>query len=297
MTMLQVVDPHVHLWAPGTLRYPWMESDAVGFNGDVTPVKKRYAPADLLADAGDTVQVLKAVHIEAIAADPLAETRWVQEQADAQDVLKIGIVGYADFTRPDVETLLAAQCESRATRGIRQILNVHANPLYDYVGRHYMDDVTWRRNFKLLSQYGLSFDMQLYPSQMHAAAVLARDNPDVSFVLNHAGMFVDRDQVGGWAAWRDGLALLATLPNMTVKISGLGMFDHHWTVESLRPYVLQVIDTFGADRCMFASNFPVDKLYSNYPAVWQAFAQIVGGASDSEKAQLFRMNAERVYRL
>jgi predicted TIM-barrel fold metal-dependent hydrolase len=68
-------------------------------------------------------------------------------------------------------------------------------------------------------------------------------------------------------------------------------------VESLRPYVLQVIDTFGADRCMFASNFPVDKLYSNYPAVWQAFAQIVGGASDAEKAQLFRLNAERVYRL
>ncbi len=294
---LQVVDPHVHLWAPGTLRYPWMESDAVGFNGDVTPVKKRYAPADLLADAGEAVQVLKAVHIEAIAADPLAETQWVQAQADEAGGLKIGIVGYADFSQPDVEALLAAQCQSHAMRGIRQILNVHANPLYDYVGRHFMQEPTWQRNFKLLAKYGLSFDMQLYPAQMHAAAALARDNPDVSFVLNHAGMFVDRDHVAGWVAWRDGLALLATLPNVTVKISGLGMFDHHWTVESMRPYVLQVIDTFGADRCMFASNFPVDKLYSNYAAVWQAFAQIVGGASNSEKAQLFRMNAERVYRL
>ncbi|WP_283149105.1 amidohydrolase family protein [Silvimonas soli] len=294
---LQIVDPHIHLWAPGTLRYPWMESEAVGFNGDTAAIKKPYLPADLLADAGDAVQVLKVVHIEAIPEDQLGETQWVQSLANDPANIPLAIVAAADLSQPDVEHLLAAHAEYRNVRGIRQILNVHENPFYDYVGRHYMNEVQWRRNFKLLAKYKLSFDMQLYPSQMPAAAVLARDNPDTTFVINHAGMFVDRNSVDGWRQWHEGLMALAALPNVSVKISGLGMFDHQWTVESLRPYVLTVIEIFGAEHCMFASNFPVDKLYSSYPAIWQAFAQIVADASNEEKAQLFRLNAERVYRI
>jgi predicted TIM-barrel fold metal-dependent hydrolase len=90
---------------------------------------------------------------------------------------------------------------------------------------------------------------------------------------------------------------LAAASNVAVKISGLGMFDHHWTVESLRPYVLEAIDAFGVERSMFASNFTVDRLYGTYTDLWQAFAAVVAGASDTEKAALFRENAERIYRI
>jgi len=90
---------------------------------------------------------------------------------------------------------------------------------------------------------------------------------------------------------------LAACPNVAVKISGLGMLDHHWTVESLRPLVLETIDAFGTERSMFASNFPVDRLYSDYATLWRAFEAIVQGASDAVKAALFRANAERIYRL
>jgi predicted TIM-barrel fold metal-dependent hydrolase len=103
--------------------------------------------------------------------------------------------------------------------------------------------------------------------------------------------------VAGWRQWRDGMRGLATCPNVMVKISGLGMVDHAWTVESIRPYVLETIDAFGVDRCMFASNFPVDRLHGSYRAVWQAFADVIAGASDAEHAALFRDNAMRVYRL
>jgi predicted TIM-barrel fold metal-dependent hydrolase len=245
--------------------------------------------------------VLKVVHIDAghDPADPLAETRWLQSLAEAPGNRGIphGIVAYADLASPDVEPLLAAHAGHPNVRGIRQILNVHADPFYDYVGRHFMREPAWQAGFKLLRKYGLSFDLQIYPSQVDDAVAIARENPDTALVLNHTGMFVDRSSVAGWRAWRDGLRRLAACPNVSAKISGLGMIDHAWTVESFRPYVLETIDAFGCERAMFASNFPVDRLYGTYAGLWRAFAEIVGGASEAEKEALFRQNAQRVYRI
>jgi predicted TIM-barrel fold metal-dependent hydrolase len=208
-----------------------------------------------------------------------------------------GIVAYADLSSPDVGRLLAAHAEHRNVRGIRQILNVHPDPLYDYVGRHFMREPAWRKGFGLLRWHGLSFDLQIYPAQAAEAAEVARENPETAIILDHTGMFVDRSAVAGWRAWREGLRTLAACPNVSVKISGLGVFDHRWTVESLRPYVLEAIDAFGVERSMFASNFPVDRLYGTYEALWHAYAEIVGGASEAEQAALFRENAQRVHRL
>jgi predicted TIM-barrel fold metal-dependent hydrolase len=206
-----------------------------------------------------------------------------------------GIVAAVDLSRPDAAGTLAAHAAFANTRGVRQILNVHSNPLYNYVQRDFLRDETWRANFSLLERFGLSFDLQLYPSQMQEAAALARAHPNVQIVVNHAGMFVDRNSVAGYREWRDGLSALASSPNVAVKISGLAMFDHHWTIESFRPYVLQTIDTFGVERAMFASNFPVDGLFASYGGLWRAYAEIVGALSEDEKAALFRRNAERIY--
>jgi predicted TIM-barrel fold metal-dependent hydrolase len=87
------------------------------------------------------------------------------------------------------------------------------------------------------------------------------------------------------------------MPNVAAKISGLGMFDHHWTVESIRPFVLDTIEIFGIERCMFASNFPVDRLSSDYDAIWNAFDRITADFSEPERRALFRDNAIRFYRL
>jgi predicted TIM-barrel fold metal-dependent hydrolase len=160
-----------------------------------------------------------------------------------------------------------------------------------------MHEPQWRKHFGLLRRFGLSFDLQLYPSQMADAAQLAREHADTQFVVNHAGMFVDRASPAGYRAWREGMRALAACPNVAVKVSGLAMFDHDWTIESFRPYVLETIDTFGCDRAMFASNFPVDRLFGSYTAIWSAYARIVSDASSSEKEALFVRNAERFYRI
>lgn len=300
MSALQVVDPHVHFWDLDTHCYPWLANPGISFVGDARALRFNYLPADLLREAGD-IDVLKVVHVEANydPADPVEETRWLQGLADAGGARAFpdAIVAAADLSAANAPAVLEAHAAFSRTRGIRQILNVHANPLYNYVDRHYMRDATWRRHFGLLAHYRLSFDLQLYPSQMEEAAALARAHPDVSLIVNHAGMFVDRNSVQGYRAWRDGLHVLAACPNVTVKISGLAMFDHDWSVESLRPYVLEAIDAFGPARAMFASNFPVDRLFGTYEGLWHAYAQIVSGASEDERAALFRGNAERIYRI
>ncbi|WP_322071775.1 amidohydrolase family protein [Paraburkholderia bannensis] len=297
---MQVVDPHVHFWDLDTHHYPWLANPGTSFVGDARDLKHNYLPDDLLREAGD-IEVLKVVHVEANhdPADPVEETRWLESiaNADVGKGLPNAIVAAADLSAANAPEILTAHAAFRRTRGIRQILNVHANPLYDYVGRHYMREAAWRKHFALLEQHGLSFDLQLYPSQMEEAAALARAHPGIALVVNHAGMFVDRNGVQGWRDWRDGLRVLAACPNVSVKISGLAMFDHEWTVESLRPYVLETIDAFGASRAMFASNFPVDRQFGGYADLWRAYAAIVSDASESERAALFRSNAERIYRI
>jgi predicted TIM-barrel fold metal-dependent hydrolase len=131
---------------------------------------------------------------------------------------------------------------------------------------------------------------------MADAAALARAYPDVLIILNHAGMPVDRDEEG-IRLWQRGMRELAIAPNVVVKISGLGTVDWNWTVETIRPFVLQTIEVFGVPRCMFGSNFPVDKLYSDFDALYAAFREITKSFSADERRMLFHDNAARYYRL
>jgi predicted TIM-barrel fold metal-dependent hydrolase len=296
---MQVVDPHIHLWDLKTHHYPWLANPGKSFVGDARELKHDYLIGDLLRDAAP-VQVLKLVHVDANhdPDDPVEETRWLQHVADNEGHgLPNAIVAGADLSADNVQEVLEGHAAFANTRGIRQILNVHEKPLYDYVGRHYMREPTWRKNFALLKRYSLSFDLQLYPSQMKEAAELAQEHADTQFIVNHAGMFVDRSSVEGFRAWREGLRVLAACPNVAVKISGLAMFDHQWSVESFRPYVLETIDAFGCERAMFASNFPVDRLFAAYEGLWNAYASIVKDLRDTEKEALFKSNAERIYRI
>lgn len=291
---MQVVDPHVHLWDLESVSLPWLAQPTEAYSGDNRKLPRRFTPQEL-RDGAEDIEVLKLVNVEANPHDPVAETRWLQSLAETSGYPQ-GIVALVDLSRPDAAAVLAAHAAYRNLRGVRQILNVHANPRYDYVSRHFMQEAEWRANLRLLAQHQLSFDLQIYPAQVPLAAEIIRANPDIVFILNHAGMWVDRS-LAGWREWRAGLRLLASLPNVVAKISGLAMFDHVWSIESLRPLVLEVIDAFGPQRALFASNFPIDGLHSSYATLWRAYALIVAEATPEERHALFITNAERVYRI
>jgi predicted TIM-barrel fold metal-dependent hydrolase len=294
-----VIDPHHHLWDLRRNRYPWLQADSFEprLEGDIRPIAKDYLLEDYLADTANQ-NVVKSVHIECgwDPSDPVGETEWLQRLAD-QHGYPHGIVGRATLDAPDIEQVLEGHVRYKNIRGIRDVINWHPDPAKTYVNRP--DLVTtkaWRHGFGLLRRFGLSFDLQLYPAQMADAAALAHTYPDVLLILNHAGMPVDQDKEG-IQCWQEGMRSLADAPNVVVKISGLGTADWKWTVETIRPFVLQTIEAFGVSRCMFASNFPVDKLYSDFGTLYQAFYKITHSFSADERRMLFHDNAARYYRL
>jgi predicted TIM-barrel fold metal-dependent hydrolase len=297
---LPIVDPHQHLWDFDRLHYGWLMDHPLPNNpaGDCAPIARPYGLDDYLADVA-AWNVVGTVHVDAGAAadQALDETRWLQSVADTRGMPN-GIVAYAALNRPvaEVDALLVAHCQSANVRGIRQIVNWHADPAKTYMPHDLLHDNDWRAGFARLARHDLSFDLQIYPSQMPEAARLAAAHPDTQLILNHAGMPTDRD-VDGLKAWRDGMALLAAQPNVAVKISGLAMVDRTWTMESIRPFVLDAIALFGPDRAMFASNFPVDRLYGSFGTHFDAYDAITAEFTDDERRRLFGETAANVYRL
>ena len=295
-----VIDPHHHLWDLGRNKYPWLQERLLAprLEGDVRPVAEDYLLKDYLADVRNQ-NVVKSVHVECgwDPSDPVGETEWLQRMADKHG-FPHAIVARATLDAPDVEQILEGHATSyKNVRGIRHAINWHPDPAKTYVNRpDLIRTGAWRRGFGLLRRFNLSFDLQLYPAQMADAAALAHAYPDVLIILNHAGMPVDRDEEG-IRLWRRGMQQLAAAANVVVKISGLGTVDWNWTVESIRPFVLQTIEAFGVSRCMFASNFPVDKLYSDFDTLYAAFREITAAFSAEERRMLFHDNAARYYRL
>jgi predicted TIM-barrel fold metal-dependent hydrolase len=291
----------MHLWDLEKIPYPWLTPPLpVGITGDVSSIARTYLLDDYLEDARaarDILRVEKIVHVEA-GADPaaaLAETRWLQSIANARGYPH-AIVAHAELNSPRVESLLEQHASHPNVRGVRQILNWHPDPKKTYTPRDLLSDPAWESGFALLRKFNLSFDLQIYPAQMPAAARLANRHPDIPIVVNHTGMPVDRDATG-LEAWRAGMQALAQQPHVAVKISGLAMLDWHWTLDSLRPFVLRTIETFGTERCLFASNFPVDRLFGSFERQYDAYRSIVAGFSDTERSRMLADNAERIYRI
>lgn len=293
-----IIDPHHHLYDLERHRYPWLQDGVkpIVF-GDYTAICKSYLLDDFLADARNQTLV-KSVHLDVgfDPADPVGETRWLQSVADRHG-FPHGIVGYADLADPKVEGVLEAHRAHKNFRGIRQSMNYHPDPTKTYLNRPGVSrEPGWRSGFALLRKFDLSFDLQIYYPQMDEFIELARRFPDTQMILDHTGMLVDRS-AEDIAAWKNAMHRLAEAPNIACKISGLGMGDWTWTVDSIRPFVLTAIEAFGVDRCMFASNFPVDKLFSSYDAIFDAFKKITQGVSLDERRKLFHDNALRIYRL
>jgi predicted TIM-barrel fold metal-dependent hydrolase len=294
-----LIDPHHHLWDLARNRYPWLQEHLLTprLEGDTRPIAHDYLLKDYLADAHNW-NLVRSVHVETgwDPSDPVGETEWLQGIADKHG-FPHGIVARATLDAPNVEQILEGHVRHANVRGIRHAINWHADPVKTYVDRpNLIRTDEWRRGFALLRRFGLSFDLQVYPRQMADGAALAHANPDVLIILNHAGMPVDRDEEG-IRLWRRGIRELAAAANVVVKISGLGTVDHDWTVESIRPFVLQTIEAFGVSRCMFASNFPVDKLFSDFDTLYAAFDELTAPFSAEERQMLFYDNAARYYRL
>ena len=296
--LTRIVDAHHHLWDLAANYYPWL-TDRVGprMYGDYAAIRRNYLVADYRRDV-DSIPVTKSVHVQAEHdhADPVRETRWLQAQA-RRGGYPHAIVAYADLSaaEAEVEAVLDAHCAFANVRGIRQMVH---EVLVAEMGHtvDFLAHARWQRNLALLTKRSLLFELQILPPQAPAAVRVVAMHPDLQFVLVHAGQPRDRSEEGV-ARWRAGLERLAELPNVAIKLSGFGMFDRDWTIQSLRPLVLRAIDLFGPRRVAFGSNFPVDGLMRDYDSVWHAYDEITHDFTDAERDAMFYGTAARLYRI
>jgi predicted TIM-barrel fold metal-dependent hydrolase len=293
----RIVDAHHHLWDLDACHYPWlMQRGTSRFFGNADPIRKNYLVSDFRADIG-RLPVTASVHVQVGAREDhsVAETLWLERVAEREG-LPSAIVAFCDLSRPDLEQELDRHAAATRLRGIRQILGRSAEEDAITGTSRLLDDPAFARGLETLARRGLSFDLQLTPPLMKRAHDMFARIPGLRVALCHAGSPGDFGSEG-IRQWRDGLAQLARLPNVICKLSGFGMFEHEWTVASLRSRILTAIDLFGPARIAFGSNFPVDRLYRGYAEVMSAYFEITRGFSPVEREAMFSRTAEEFYRL
>jgi predicted TIM-barrel fold metal-dependent hydrolase len=296
MRELPKIDPHHHLWDLKAVYYPWL-SDKVEPKmwGDYASIRRDFL-ADEYIRLARAENVVKSVHVQANAADGLAETRWCQQVADRHG-FPHGIVAHVNLEAADVERLLDQHMEAKNFRGVRQILGHTQDPHRKGPSAHdLMRDDAWKRGLKALGRRGGSFDFQIFPAQMADAARTAGENPDMRFVVCHTGMPFDGSPEGR-ELWRSGMRALSQRPNVCAKLSGPHMFLREWTVESYRPLFEETVELFGPARCMIASNVPPDAAVIGFDEIYRRFYKLAAPYSETEQRAMFHDTAAGFYRL
>jgi predicted TIM-barrel fold metal-dependent hydrolase len=215
-----------------------------------------------------------SVHIQVGAADAWEEAKWVQAVADANPDWSIAQVVYCDLTQSDFAAQLDKFQTLSTLRGVRQIIGRAPGEDAQTGTNHVIQSAEFLEGLEQIGARGLSFDLQLIPELMPAMGAILKQVPQTKVALCHAGSPHDLS-AAGLTAYADALRHLSSLENVVCKLSGLGMFDHNWEVETIKPIIDICLAQFGGERCMFGSNFPVDKLYSDYAKLAESYFGIV----------------------
>ena len=291
--MTGVVDSHFHIWRQADL--PWLSGPMQPrIFGPYEPIRRDYPVTAYLVDAR-ACGITEAVYVQAnwAPARHLDEVAFVS-QASEESGFPIAIVAYADMLSQDVRPQFDALAKNPRVRGVRMQLHWHENPLYRFAsGADLCREPHLQANIGRLADHGFSFDLQVFAGQMQGAAELAATCPAVTFILQHAGMLEDLSPAG-IAEWRDGMTRLAAQPNIVSKLSGLGTFLRRNDSDHIRFVIGETLALFGAERCLFGSNFPIEKLWTSYGDLIGAHRAAV---PESARDDVFNETARRVYRL
>jgi predicted TIM-barrel fold metal-dependent hydrolase len=290
MSKLAFVDTHVHFW---DLQHPDLhyallqpESEHPQMRHHWEKVKSsNYLADDFIAETR-SANVTKVVFVQAALGidDPVKETEWLQAEGERTGYPQ-AIVAYSELKGPRVEEELERHCQHSRMRGIR-----------DFYAADVLGEPAFQRGYALLEKFDLVASINAEYQHMEALRDLAGKFPNIHAVVDHAGFPKSRTD-DYFQGWRKGMSTAAEAENVICKISGLGMVDWDWTVESIRPWVMHCIDAFGPERCIFATNWPVDKAFSTYDELIDAYTRIIVDFTDDEKVAMFSGNAERLYRI
>ena len=295
-----VIDTHHHLWE--VCNYPWliepMRPRIFGDSYDL--LRQDYLIDDLRADFSSH-NVLKSVHVQAHydPRDPVGETRWLQAVADEHG-FPHAITGHAHLAHGRVEETLDAHAKFKNFRGVRDhVMWEPSRKAWQAVaGPDVCLSKDYRRGLKALAARGMHYELQGFPNQFGYFAELVGEMPELKICLVHAGLLTG-DDPASFDLWEKGIAKLAPFKNLRVKCSGVN--NVNWGQP--RPYAPvarqynTLLDLFGADRCFFGSNFPVEKLKSTYTSLMDTLKTALAHRPEAEQRAFFHDTAARFYRI
>ena len=273
---MRILDTHLHLIYPDRFSYPWLAG--------APPLNKAWHAESYWQEARP-LGIEAALHMEVDVTEP-------EIAAESEFVLGLDrVVGAIASGRPEHSGFQAHLEQMKAlgkVKGIRRLLQGQPAEL--------SQTATFIDNIRLLPRYGMTFDICVKSHELMLAPPLIAACPQTQFILDHCGNPKIAD--GEWESWTTRMERVAELPNVVCKVSGiLANVDETWTVDTIRPYVEFVIETFGWDRVVWGSDHPVVTLFADLTKWVEASREIVGGASAAEQEGLFWRNAERVYGL
>ncbi len=319
---LPICDPHHHFWDSRNERDPYQRyllhelADDLNSGHNVRSTVFVEARSMYRADGPEEMRPVGEVEfVQGLAAASASGTYGPARAAAA--IVGNANLNLGDRVEPVLEALQAAS--PNRFRGIRHGVTWDPHPEIGVTSAHVMERQLaaepFRAGGRVLARMGLSFEGWMYFPQLPELAEFARAVPDLTIILNHIGGLLRVGPYGGrddevLATWRSGIAAVAECPNVNVKLGGIGMprtgFDWHERdvpagseelAESMAPLMTYCIEQFGPDRCMFESNFPVDKVSYSYNVMYNAFKRLSKGYSASERASMFHDTAARVYRI
>ncbi|MFM1904205.1 MAG: hypothetical protein RLZZ440_2105 [Planctomycetota bacterium] len=273
------IDSHQHFWNYSAAEYPWI-------GPGMDRLARDYQPGDLeplLAAAG--LDGCVAVQ----ARQTVEETRWLLGLADRHPVIR-GVVGWVDLRAPDVAEQLREFSEHPRFVGVRHVVQ-------DEPDERFVLGDAFRRGLRALHDFGLTYDLLLYPPQLPAAAELAQLNPEQPYVLDHLAKPVIRE--GTLEPWRTDFQALARGPNVCCKLSGMvtEAARGSWRPADFHPYLEIALEAFGPERLMIGSDWPVCLLAAEYADALGIVTDFIGGLTADEQAAIMGGTAARFYRL
>jgi L-fuconolactonase len=280
----RVVDAHIHLWDPANAEwYPYLAGQRELDMGDISGMCRRFDQPTYFAESANW-NVVKFVHVAAATAPHSgAETAHLDELAERTghpDAIIGGIVPADPIA--DTARLLDEQMASPRFRGVRPMGAMIGAPSPDVL--------------RALAERDLVFELMTHPDELEESAAALADHPELTIVVEHAG-WPRSDAPEEYALWKRGISALASLgDNVHCKLSGLAMPLHSMEADALRPWIEHCLEAFGIDRCMFASNFPVDAMHGTFDQLYSGFDQVTADLDADERDKLFAANAERLYR-
>lgn len=295
-----IIDCHQHFIDSRRLRYPVFMQRSAGFEalvGDYSALPRVYLPEDYARDVNG-LGVVKTVWAEFISDDPMGEVTWAQELAHTTGRPQ-GMIGLVDFSSPEIEHTLDLYTSIEPVRAVRQHLGWHpTNPLLRYApGPELLSNTVWQDGLALLRGRHLRCEIEIFGSQLPEFASVAASYPDIQFVLPVMGWPIDLTNEGH-ETWKRALATASACDNVAIKIFGMEcIFGIRWTVAQIRPWILDTVELFGPDRCMFASHLPICKLACSVQQLYAAYLEVIADFSVSEKRQMLHDTAAEIYGL